>query len=174
MRLRVWQKAHARTCPARRTVCALRSWQHAAFPPSDAHATSRSKRKDSFNMEYDIKDIELADDGLHRILWADRDMPVLASIRERFERDCGGRSLFRHEPCEVLRRLHLCVLGGRRSGKTVKASAFSIWRTCERALRGRTELWRRRADNLRLLVRTPRQRDETAAKCQEMRRSLAK
>jgi adenosylhomocysteinase len=38
-------------------------------------------------MEYDIKDIELADDGLHRILWADRDMPVLASIRERFERE---------------------------------------------------------------------------------------
>lgn len=38
-------------------------------------------------MEYDIKDIELADAGLERILWADRDMPVLASIRERFERE---------------------------------------------------------------------------------------
>lgn len=35
-------------------------------------------------MNYDIKDIELADAGHDRILWADRDMPVLASIRERF------------------------------------------------------------------------------------------
>lgn len=38
-------------------------------------------------MSYDIKDISLADDGLKRILWADRDMPVLASIRERFEKE---------------------------------------------------------------------------------------
>ncbi len=38
-------------------------------------------------MNYDIKDIDLADEGLKRILWADRDMPVLASIRERFERE---------------------------------------------------------------------------------------
>ncbi len=38
-------------------------------------------------MEYDIKDLSLADAGLERILWADRDMPVLASIRERFERE---------------------------------------------------------------------------------------
>lgn len=35
-------------------------------------------------MNYDIKDVELADAGRDRILWADRDMPVLASIRERF------------------------------------------------------------------------------------------
>ena len=32
----------------------------------------------------EIKDITLADAGLARILWAERDMPVLASIRERF------------------------------------------------------------------------------------------
>ena len=38
-------------------------------------------------MNYDIKDINLADAGLDRILWADRDMPVLASIRERFEKE---------------------------------------------------------------------------------------
>lgn len=38
-------------------------------------------------MDYDIKDISLADSGLERILWADRDMPVLASIRERFEKE---------------------------------------------------------------------------------------
>jgi adenosylhomocysteinase len=38
-------------------------------------------------MSYDIKDINLAPEGLQRILWADRDMPVLASIRERFGRE---------------------------------------------------------------------------------------
>ncbi|MEG1097802.1 MAG: adenosylhomocysteinase [Raoultibacter sp.] len=35
-------------------------------------------------MNHDIHDITLADAGLERILWADRDMPVLARIRERF------------------------------------------------------------------------------------------
>ena len=35
----------------------------------------------------DIKDISLADEGLARILWADSDMPVLAAIRERFEKE---------------------------------------------------------------------------------------
>src|SRR5467141_2594156 len=34
---------------------------------------------------YDIKDISLAPEGLRRIMWADRQMPVLAAIRERFE-----------------------------------------------------------------------------------------
>lgn len=36
---------------------------------------------------YDIKDINLADDGLARIMWADSDMPVLARIRERFAKE---------------------------------------------------------------------------------------
>ncbi len=36
---------------------------------------------------YDIKDINLADEGLARIMWADADMPVLARIRERFEQE---------------------------------------------------------------------------------------
>lgn len=35
----------------------------------------------------DIKDAKLAPAGKKRILWADRDMPVLARIRERFEKD---------------------------------------------------------------------------------------
>ena len=38
-------------------------------------------------MSYDITDINLAEAGRARILWADRDMPVLAKIRERFERE---------------------------------------------------------------------------------------
>jgi adenosylhomocysteinase len=35
----------------------------------------------------DIKDAKLAPQGKKRILWADRDMPVLARIRERFAKD---------------------------------------------------------------------------------------
>ena len=35
----------------------------------------------------DIRDINLADAGYARIMWADRDMPVLAEIRERFSRE---------------------------------------------------------------------------------------
>lgn len=36
-------------------------------------------------MQYDIKDISLAEQGKKRIEWADREMPVLRLIRERFE-----------------------------------------------------------------------------------------
>ena len=34
---------------------------------------------------YDVKDLALATEGVRRIEWADRQMPVLAAIRERFE-----------------------------------------------------------------------------------------
>ncbi len=37
------------------------------------------------SMHYDIKDINLAPQGKQRIEWADREMPVLRLIRERFE-----------------------------------------------------------------------------------------
>src|SRR2546423_10619052 len=36
---------------------------------------------------HDVKDIALASEGLRRIEWADRQMPVLAAIRERFDRE---------------------------------------------------------------------------------------
>ena len=36
---------------------------------------------------YDVKDLGLAAEGVRRIEWADRQMPVLAAIRERFERE---------------------------------------------------------------------------------------
>src|SRR5919112_1572662 len=36
---------------------------------------------------YDVKDLELADAGRNRIEWAEREMPVLRLIRERFERE---------------------------------------------------------------------------------------
>src|SRR3984893_16218175 len=38
-------------------------------------------------MRCDIKDPKLAPQGKKRILWADRDMPVLARIRQRFEKE---------------------------------------------------------------------------------------
>ncbi|MBK5211315.1 MAG: adenosylhomocysteinase [Coriobacteriia bacterium] len=38
-------------------------------------------------MDYDVKDLSLADAGKDRIEWADRDMPVLAQIRERFAKE---------------------------------------------------------------------------------------
>jgi adenosylhomocysteinase len=36
---------------------------------------------------FDVKDVALAPEGMSRIEWADRQMPVLAAIRERFERE---------------------------------------------------------------------------------------
>jgi adenosylhomocysteinase len=38
-------------------------------------------------VEYDIKDIGLATEGVRRIAWAAQDMPVLGKIRQRFERE---------------------------------------------------------------------------------------
>lgn len=38
-------------------------------------------------MDYDVKDVALADRGKLRIEWADRQMPVLGIIRERFEKE---------------------------------------------------------------------------------------
>src|ERR1700740_3362816 len=35
--------------------------------------------------KHDVKDLSLAPEGVRRIAWADRQMPVLAAIRERFE-----------------------------------------------------------------------------------------
>jgi adenosylhomocysteinase len=39
------------------------------------------------DMNYDIKDIALADEGKRRIEWAERTMPVLRQIRERFAKE---------------------------------------------------------------------------------------
>jgi adenosylhomocysteinase len=38
-------------------------------------------------MKYDVKDIALASEGKKRIEWADKDMPVLRAIRERFAKE---------------------------------------------------------------------------------------
>ncbi len=44
-------------------------------------------------MEYHVKDISLADLGKNRIEWAERDMPVLRSIRERFSKEKPFRGI---------------------------------------------------------------------------------
>jgi adenosylhomocysteinase len=41
----------------------------------------------SAGVRHEVKDLALAAKGKKRILWADQDMPVLAQIRERFERE---------------------------------------------------------------------------------------
>ncbi|MBV9119076.1 MAG: adenosylhomocysteinase [Chloroflexi bacterium] len=41
----------------------------------------------STSQHYDVKDVALAPEGIRRIEWADRQMPVLGLIRERFERE---------------------------------------------------------------------------------------
>jgi len=41
----------------------------------------------SKEMRYEVKDLGLAEEGRMRIEWAERDMPVLKLIRERFERE---------------------------------------------------------------------------------------
>src|SRR3954471_12520648 len=38
-------------------------------------------------LKHDVKDLTLAGEGVRRIEWADRQMPVLEAIRERFERE---------------------------------------------------------------------------------------
>ena len=39
------------------------------------------------NYNGDVKNLELASEGLKRITWAEREMPVLRQIKERFSRE---------------------------------------------------------------------------------------
>ena len=51
-------------------------------------ATTRGERIHGHDTKrHDVKDLALAPEGVRRIEWADRQMPVLAAIRERFERE---------------------------------------------------------------------------------------
>ena len=42
---------------------------------------------------HDVNDLGLADEGVRRIEWAEREMPVLRLIRERFARELPLRGL---------------------------------------------------------------------------------
>src|SRR4051795_6974320 len=65
---------------------------------------------------HDVKDLALADEGVRRIEWADRQMPVLAAIRERFERErplAGYRvSACRHVTTETANLARTLKAGG--------------------------------------------------------------
>ena len=65
---------------------------------------------------HDVLDLELAPQGTRRITWADRHMPVLASIRERFanERPLAGQRLAAclHVTTETANLVRTLVAGG--------------------------------------------------------------
>jgi adenosylhomocysteinase len=67
-------------------------------------------------MDYDIADIELADKGDLRIEWAARRMPVIAAIRERFEKEqplAGVRiGACMHVTSETATLMHTLIAGG--------------------------------------------------------------
>ncbi len=41
----------------------------------------------SLDAPYDVRSLDLADEGKRRTEWAERSMPVLRQIRERFQRE---------------------------------------------------------------------------------------
>ena len=65
---------------------------------------------------HDVKDLTLAPQGVARVEWADRQMPVLAAIRERFERErplAGYRlSACLHVTTETANLVRALVAGG--------------------------------------------------------------
>jgi len=67
-------------------------------------------------MDHHVKDLSLADAGKARIEWADRDMPVLATIRERFEAEkplAGKRvSACLHVTTETANLMRTLTAGG--------------------------------------------------------------
>ena len=71
-------------------------------------------------MDFDVKDLELAEKGKLRIEWAEMSMPVLKLIRERFEKE---------KPLEGL-RLGACLHVTTETAalvKTLKAGGASVW-----------------------------------------------
>src|SRR5919206_2664599 len=57
-----------------------------SLPPAGAGAAARSPQTMATTpTDHDVADLGLAEAGQARIEWADAQMPVLASIRERFQ-----------------------------------------------------------------------------------------
>ncbi|OGF18957.1 adenosylhomocysteinase [Candidatus Falkowbacteria bacterium RIFCSPLOWO2_02_FULL_45_15] len=67
-------------------------------------------------MAYDIKDINLSAEGKKRIEWAERDMPVLRQVREKFEREQPFSGLKMsaclHVTCETANLIWTLKAGG--------------------------------------------------------------
>ncbi|MBE2182544.1 MAG: adenosylhomocysteinase [Anaerolineae bacterium] len=70
----------------------------------------------TLNREHDIKNLELATGGRYRIEWAEREMPVLRAIRERFKAEkplAGMRvSACLHVTTETANLMHTLQVGG--------------------------------------------------------------
>lgn len=68
------------------------------------------------SMEYDVKNVDLAEGGRRRIEWAEQEMPVLRQIRERFtkERPLKGMrvSACLHVTTETANLMHTLQVGG--------------------------------------------------------------
>src|SRR5690348_996666 len=58
-----------------------------ARQPRRAHAPAGREPHAAPGTAHDVADLSLASTGADRIAWAAEQMPVLAQIRERFERD---------------------------------------------------------------------------------------
>src|SRR6187431_210722 len=56
-------------------------------PPDRTYTARLTREEDALatTRKHDVKDLSLAQEGVRRIEWADRQMPVLAAIRDRFE-----------------------------------------------------------------------------------------
>ncbi len=67
-------------------------------------------------IKYDVKDLKLAEGGRRRIEWAAREMPVLASIRERFAKEQPLKGLrisaCLHVTTETANLMHTLQVGG--------------------------------------------------------------
>jgi adenosylhomocysteinase len=50
-------------------------------------AVTQNRKEKLMAVEHDVRDLKLATGGRYRIEWAERDMPVLRQIRERFEKE---------------------------------------------------------------------------------------
>src|SRR6187399_2819293 len=57
------------------------------IPRNYTPPTATREERMATTRRHDVKDLSLAPEGVRRIRWADRQMPVLAAIRERFERE---------------------------------------------------------------------------------------
>lgn len=67
-------------------------------------------------IKYDVKDLKLAEGGRRRVEWAAREMPVLASIRERFAKEQPLKGLrisaCLHVTTETANLMHTLQVGG--------------------------------------------------------------
>ena len=92
--------AASRSCAGRRRLARRRRRRAAPGSTGSSASTSgcsppettlpRDRRREDLmatTKRHDVKDLSLAPEGVRRIMWADRQMPVLAAIRERFERE---------------------------------------------------------------------------------------